>query len=317
MINLFNDNRAGVLLFIPVIVLFYGYMNTHFDYYVIEESLNFGIWGEVKQVNTYGTKIVSGSIVVFNAIAINWIYNTNQFLERNSYLLALLYCVFYSFFQSFYHVDGILLAQTSLLIAVYQFYQLRQNEDGRSHVFNGAFFSGLAATFHPPMITILPVVWFMIWTIRPFVFRETLLSLAGFLVPLAYAFVFLMYSGHKIDLQILNQSANYINKSNDFGVVITLFVMIFLLSLVAIRRRTQKASIRLKKLISILWWFAFIGAAFGIIDFIFFKQFERFSFLMIPLAVFFTFAFSQKSFSAVGSILFYLTLVYSLIKFLI
>jgi hypothetical protein len=94
-----------------------------------------------------------------------------------------------------------------------------------------------------------------------------------------------------------------------------LFTLLFLLSLVSISGKMQKSSIRLKKLVRILWLLVVLGILFGLADFIFFRQIERFSFLMIPLSFFLTFSFSNKTFGLMATVLFYLTLLYSLINF--
>ena len=209
MLNIFNSNRAGVLLLLPFLIAGFVLINLQFNYYVVEETVNLGLWGQLPFSDAWTPKIAAGVAVLFNALAINWIYNTNEFLERNSYLSSLLYVVLLSFFHSFYHLDGMLLAHTCILLTIYNLYELRQNEDGRSTVFNATFFAGLGATFHPPLVAIIPFLLFMIWTIRPFIFRETLLAILGFITPLIYGITFTWYSGHKIDLQILEQATNF------------------------------------------------------------------------------------------------------------
>lgn len=315
MLRIFLGNRAGVLLLIPVFIAVYFAINFQTNYYAQEEISNLGLWGEAIVLFPKGANILAAVLICLNAFGINWIFNTNEFLERNSYMSSLLYVILMSFYHSFYSLDGLLIAHTFIIAMLFQFFKLRQNEDGRRHVFNGAFYAGLAASFHPPMVTMVPFVLIMIWTIRPFVFRETILGLIGFGIPLVYAGVYLLYSGHEIELKILEQTTNYFKKQTDFLVMAVLFTLLFLLSLVSIRGKMQKSSIRLKKLVRILWWLVAIGVLFGLADFIFFGQVERFSFLMIPLSFFLTFSFSNKTFGVMASILFYLTLVYSLINF--
>lgn len=314
-VKLFLGNRAGVLLFIPLIIAGYLFFNNLTGYYAQEFTSNLGLWGEA--VILYPMmSVISGSVLIlFNSYTINWIYNTNEFLERNSYMSSLLYVVLMSFYHSFYSLDGLLISHSCILLMLHQLFKLRQNEDGRRHVFNAAFFAGIAASFHPPMVALVPFFMIMVWTIRPFVFRETILALIGFSVPLLYAGVYLWYSGHEIELKILEQTTNYTNKQTDFLVTAVLFTLLFLLSLFTIRERMLKSSNRLKKLVRILWFLVVVGILFGIIDFYFFSQIERFSFLMLPLSFFLTFSFSHKTFGMMASFLFYLTFTYSLIKF--
>jgi hypothetical protein len=315
MVRLFLGNRAGVLLLLPFIIGVYFALNNLTGYYLQEKSINLGIWGESIQIYPLTSAIVAAIVVLVNAFAINWIYNSNEFLERNSYLSSLLYVVLMSFYHSFYSIDGLLLAHTFLILTMAQFFELNQHEDGKKHIFNGMFFAGLAATFHPPLIALFPFLCFMFWVQRPFILREFVLATIAFGIPILYSMIYLWYSGHEIKLKLLEQLTDYENKQADFLVTALLFTLLAILSVFSIRSRMQKSSIRLKKLTSIIWWYLFISLVLGIADFVMFRQIERFSFMMIALSVFLTFSFTSKTFSMIASILFYLTFSYSITKF--
>lgn len=315
-LKLFLGNRAFVLFIIPLLIGFYFTLNYFSHYYYIQDStINVGLWGEALVLYPALSSVFAALLICFNSFGINLIFNTNEFMERNSYMPSLLYVVLMSFYHSFYTLDGLLLAHTCIILMLFQFFKLRQNEDSRRYVFNGAFFSGLAATFHPPMVVWVPFVLIMIWNIKPFILRETVLALIGFMIPLVYAEVFIWVFGHRIDLKILEQTSNYYKKQTDFLITSALFTLLFLLSLVSIRARVQKSSIRLKKLIGILAWLVFVSVVIGVADFVYFSQIERFSFLMIPLSFFLTFSFTNKTFAKTAAVFFYITLVYSFVNF--
>ncbi len=317
MVKLFLGNRAGVLLLIPILIYGYFLLNQQTNYYTYKTISNFGFWGESLILLPNIAAISSAILICFNAFGISWIYNTNEFFERNSYMSSLLYVVLLSFYHSFYSIDGLLIAHSCIIVMLFQFFKLNQNKDGRRNVFNGLFFAGIAATFHPPMIVVFPFILIMVWNVRPFVFREALLGLVAFIIPLIYAGTYLWYSGNVLEFKVLEQTTNYTNKQTDFLVTAVLFTLLFLLSIVSIRGRMQTSSIRLKKLVRILYWLLFIGLLFGVVDFLIYKQIERFSFLMLPLSFFLAFSFIHKTFGMMASILFYLTFAYSIIKFFI
>ncbi len=299
----------------PFIILAYTGVNLKTNYYAQEVANNLGFWGDSVVLFPIVSTVSAAFLIGVNAVLINWLFNLHDFLERNVYMPALLYVVLMSFFHSCYGLDGLLISHTAIIILLFEIFKLNQNIDGRKHVFNAAFFGGIAASFHPPMVAFLPFLMFMIWTIRPFIFREFMLAILGFSIPLLYALIYLWYSGHAIELKILEQTTDYENKQTDFLIMAVLFTLLFLLSLIGIRARLIKSSIRLKKLINILFWWTLVGVSFGVIDFILFRQIERFSFLMIPLSFFLTFSFTHKTFGVIASILFYLTLAYSFVKF--
>ncbi|MBP6089661.1 MAG: hypothetical protein KA521_00280 [Crocinitomicaceae bacterium] len=315
MLKLFLGNRAGALILLPFIVLIYIYINGQTNYYYQGATINFGFWGEMSNTFVLFSRIIGGVLIIINALLINWIFNTNQFYERNIYLPALLYVVLMSFYHSLYSVDGLLIAHTFLILLLNQLYKLVQNSDGRSTVFNGAFFAGIAATFHPPLFVFIPVFVAMVLIIRPFVLREFLLLLTGFLIPAIYALLFYNYSNHTIDLQLLKQTSNYQKKHLDFIITASLFVLLFLFSLFGLRAKMQKSSIRLKKLVRIIWLFVLIATLLGAWDYFAFQQIERFSFLMIPLSFFLPFSYTTKKNQFITMILFYLTFAYSFVNF--
>ena len=314
MIRLFLENRVGVVLTLPFFIGLYIFLNSQFPYYQIVEETNLGFWSSAFAEPTWLNMFLGGFFVLINAIGLNWIFNSHEFLDRNSYIVSLLYVVTMSFYHSFYSVDGLLIAQTFIICMLSQFFQLKQNTDGRQHVFNGFFFAGIAATFHPYLIFSFPVLIAMILIIRPFNFREFFLAIAGFLIPLIYALVFQLYFDNQLNFQILKNSTNF-QLQTDFLITLIFFGILLLLGTFSLRTRMQNSSIRLKKQIQIIWLLVFISLSFGIIDFIYFFQIERFNMLLIPLSILLTYSFLHKSYGIISSIVFYLTIIYSVVKF--
>lgn len=314
MVKLFLSNRSIVQFMLPIVVVVYVLFNNHSNYFIHSDLLSFGFWGNF-EINPIVSQLLASLVVIINAIGLNAVFNWNQFLERNSFMPSLLYVVLMSFYHSFYDIDGLLIAHTFLILSIYQVYFLRQNEDGRRASFNASFFGGLAATFHPPLIGYLPFYFIMIWTIRPFILREILLSISGFLVPLLYASFYLYYSGNSLDMSIFKQSTNFQRQQFDFLVTLVIFLLSLILSFLSIQAHIRKSSIRLKKLTRVLWFMVIAGLLIGLIDFIAHNQIQRFSLIMIPLSFFLTFSYFHKTLSSLAIGLFYITLSYSVIKF--
>lgn len=314
MVKLFLSNRSIVQFMLPIVVVVYVLFNNHSNYFIHSDLLSFGFWGNF-EINPIVSQLLASLVVIINAIGLNAVFNWNQFLERNSFMPSLLYVVLMSFYHSFYDIDGLLIAHTFLILSLYQVYFLRQNEDGRRASFNASFFGGLAATFHPPLIGYLPFYFIMIWTIRPFILREILLSISGFLVPLLYASFYLYYSGNSLDMSIFKQSTNFQRQQFDFLVTLVIFLLSLILSFLSIQAHIRKSSIRLKKLTRVLWFMVIAGLLIGLIDFIAHNQIQRFSLIMIPLSFFLTFSYFHKTLSSLAIGLFYITLSYSVIKF--
>jgi hypothetical protein len=314
-VKLFLGNRAIVLFILPVVIGFYVLLNLLTEYYSFSEPTSFGIWGLGSNAHPVIAQLLSGILILVNALSINAIFNRNQFLERNNYMSSLLYIVLMSFYHSFYRIDGLLISHSFIVLMIYQLYFLRQNKDGRKFSFNAAFFGGVAVTFHPNLFPLFPFVFLMIWSIRPFVLRETVLVTIGFGIPLLYAAIYQFLIEKPLDFQLMELATRYEQKQIDLLVTLGILSVLFVLSLLSIRARMRTSSIRLKKLVRILGWLVLLFLLLGVFNLLIFEQIEQFSLLMIPLAFFMTFAFTHKTLNQAAIGLFYVTFGYSIVKF--
>lgn len=316
MVKLFLSNRVIVLLILPFLIG--GYIALGYSTGLISgvQSINLGFFGVVSSTS-FITASLSSLLLFLNAYLINLTFNKNGFYDRNIFIPSLLYVVLMSFYHSFYAMDGLLIAHTFLLLCLIQLFKLSQNEDGRSSVFNAAFFAGISAIVHPPIIMILPFLFIMVWSIRPFVLRESLLLITGFGIPLIYGGIYLKWLDTSINLQMLKQATDYEIHKINFLITTGIFMLMLVLSLIGIQTKMKNSSIRFKKLVKILWVFVLIGAVFGVSDYIFFGQIERFSFILLPIPFFLPYSFTSKTWGKIASILFYITFAYSIVKFFI
>jgi hypothetical protein len=227
-----------------------------------------------------------------------------------------LYVVTMSFYNSFYTLDGLLLAHLFIILMFLQFLQIKQNIDARNLVFNGCFFAGIAATFHPPIILGLPFFIAMILIAKPFILREFLIGIISFGIPLVYGFIFLWLENDSLSFSFFSQSKQ-VKLNIDFIITLIIIGILLSLSIFSLSTRLQKSSLRLKKQIRIIWIFILLSIILGSINFYYFLQIEDFSLLMIPLSILLSYSFLNKHNGIVAAIVFYLTIFYSVIKFFI
>lgn len=315
MIRLFLENRIGVLLFLPLIIILYFFLNYQTGYYLPSVEANLGLWNN-KTFDALIFSLISAFLILVNAVGLNILFNINEFFEKNAYIVSLLYVVTMSFYHSFYSLNGSLLAHTFLILMLHQFFKLKQNTDGRAQVFNGSLFAGIAATFFPPLLILFPFITVMTLIIRPFSLREILISIFGFGTPIIFALVYMWSSNTVIDWMILDDKTNF-QLQTDFIVSMVVFAILLALSIFSLSARLQNSSIRLKKQIQIIWVLIVFSISLGVFDFIVYKQIERFSLLMIPLSMLLSYSFYHKSYGIVSTVVFYLTMLYSVLKFFI
>jgi len=311
----FLSNQPFTLALLLPVIAGFCVLNGFFDYHKILPVIDIGLWGKTHLLSEWWICILSGLIIGLNALQLNGLFNRHEFLERNNYGPSLFYVTLMSFSHSFYQVDGLLIAQVFWLQAIRVMFHIRPNEDARKHVFNAAFFVGLAATFHPASAGLLLFLWFALWALKQLTFREFLLSLAGFVIPLANALVYWWFSGHRLDTSLLKNTIIVHNEKVVYYTTSGLIVVLFLLSIVGIQIRLQKSSIRFKKLTRSLIWILVGGVLLGTANLVFYQQLEWFNFMFIPLSFFFTFAFIHRFWKAIATFFFYATFVLAVVKF--
>jgi hypothetical protein len=315
MLRFFLGNQLLVVLLLPLFIAGYILLNIYMGNVEPTGVTNLGWWGSYPSADYFWMRFLGGGVVLLNALLLNFLFNTNGFYERNTYVVSLVYVVLMSYFHAFYELDGALIAHFLLIAALFQLFRLENNLDGRRLTFNIGFLTGLAAVFYPPLVCILPVVWLMITRIRPFVFREILLATTGFLVPLLYAFLNLFLQKQPINWNIFSTAGNYGEKHLVFLVSTGLFGLLALLGVIGIRLKNAKSSIRFKKVSAIALLIFFAGVLLGGVQILFFQQFEWLSFAHVALCLFFPFAFFYKSTQVFATIVFYAAFLFSVAKF--
>jgi hypothetical protein len=314
MLKWFIGNRPIVLLLLPVIIGIFVVLNLWSNYYEYSTFTNLGVWGDKFVLPSWLTLILGPSFVLINAIFLTNLFNKNSFIDRNTYITSLVYVAYFSFYHGFYQLDGLAISHTLLILTLFEIFKLQANEDGKKSIFNAGFFAGLAMTFHPALLILIPFLVVMILVIRPFIFREFILLLIGCFVPLIYAYVFYWFNDNEINMRLIAISTDFKKLRIDFLVTAILFIITVLLSLLAVNKQSQKTSIRAKRLMRVLLVFAICCILLGSLDYVFFGQIERFSLLFIPLSFFLTFGLQNKSYQWVNSAMLYLILAYSIGK---
>ncbi len=305
MLRLFLGNQLLVLLVLPLFVVGYASLNYFTNYYEVLPVIDLGLWGKHSFYAVNVLYSLTGLLVFINAVLANYLFNKNEFHDRNTYVISLFYIVVMSFFHSAYQLDGVLIAHFFLIIALFQMFRLENNSDGRKWCFNTGLFLGISGTFHPPFLVILPFIWIMISRIRPFVFREFLLSTLGFVLPLIYAFVYISFNKNLIWSDYVNFKLGPLKSNLVFWIMVAFLIILAFVSLITISYKSNKSSLRFKKLIAILRLLMIVSVLLVIVEFSFWGHFDWFSYFALPLSFFMPFLFFSKSSSLVGNLLFY------------
>lgn len=316
MINLFFGNRSYALLFLPLIVVAIFSVHWFFGVPEAEEVWRFGLLGNYHKNGLYLLDFFAPALTTLGAILVNVLFNRNEFMDKNNYISSLIYVVLMSFFPTFYYLSGLSIAQVLLVLVAFQLFRMKQNEDARRHAFNAAFIFSLACVFVPPLLLCTPLLFSMLWVIRPFVWRESALVLMGLTGPLLYSAVFNFFFEERIGKAQFNSGYESMEKINA-----AYFALIVVLLLAATARplsiKLRTSSIRLKKLFRLLAILISIGVISVLIEFLMFESFTSGSLTIFTLVFVVTYAFGERELRSFPVFVFYMAILLTVGKFFI
>ncbi len=288
-------------------------LNYYFDFIELLLSQHFGLWLENIELNAVISMFLASMVVLLNSFGLNLLVNRNNFYERNTYLVALIYVVFMSLFQCSYFLNSTLLLHSTIIFMIHQLFELNKREDGRKNIFNAFFFFALGVTLCPIYIFLLPMLLISVTIIRQLSFQESLLAFSGFSIPFIYYTSISYLVDSDWDFHLLQNNFETTQIDSWFA---TLSIIIFLvLSLFSVAFKMRQAKIQTNKQIRsliILILFFFLLSFYHLISF---QQIDYFSLLIIPMSVLLIFAFLSDTYGMAANVLLYVVLLYSVIKF--
>lgn len=313
-VRIFFGNRSYGLLILPLLIAGYELLNVWQGHHNPDLGSNFGFWGRLLDESQLLSQILAGVLIFVNAIILTTAFNRSDFMESNNYLPALLYVTFLSIFHSFYYLDGFAVAQTLLVLAVFQLLKMSQNEDARKIIFNSSFLIGVACTFYPLLLLMIPFIFWMIWVIRPFVVRESTLTVVGVAIPLIFAGVY----GSVYEIQLSSAQMSSTSPElwlEDILIMGGILLFMIVLGLGTLAIKLKQSSIRLKKLFRVIVILANFCLLLAIFEYFVFHKKEALSLVFIPLMFFLPYSFGFKKQRSVTTTAYYLLFFFSVGKF--
>jgi hypothetical protein len=297
MLRLFLDNRIGVLILLPFFLLLYLLGD------IIGATPYFGGPDASSFITTphwsyWPTASFQFLIVLLNALLLNWVFNSQEFLEKNTYIISLNYLIFNSFFIDFGQFSWTPIVQTCCVLLLAIFFSVRPQNDARKAAFNAGFIFGLAWLFCSYLVVFIPVL------------------LIGILTPIALilslAYIFQIESDFPLSFPFQLEQLHW------FEITILVFIHLLLVfGIMGLRARLLKASLRLKKQVQVLNIFTFFTWILGLGAFLFLGQISLLSLLILPLTFYFAYALLSSGLGISSHLFFYLFLLSTLLKFVV
>ncbi len=316
MLRLFLDNRVWVLLLLPAILALYLIS------YFLGYQAPFGQENPATQLLPYFANLSMAHVLahflmlLLNAVALNWVFNGREFLEKNTFIVSLNYLIFASFFQIWGQASWLFVAHLCCILGLGLFFGVKPQQNSKKAAFNASFAFGLSVLFEPEFVVLLPLLLLMFLLLRGYFWRELLLIVIGFLLPISGIYSYYYLSRESIQINFFLDLAYYNANWQDFT-FIGLLSLVFIFSLLGLRARLHKASLKLKKQTQILTAFTFFVFAIGVAAFFFSGQIGLLSLTILPFSFYFSYALLSSSLGISSHLFFYILFVFSLLKFIL
>jgi hypothetical protein len=265
MISLFKSNQPLVAILFPLIAACYGVLAIFGP--GGDLLVDLGLWGTFALSSDWMFIFTFTLIIAFNAFSLNSLFNQNDFLERNTYVVGLIYIIG-GFVMPIWENPGLILFHFFDIQSFRQLFHIKQNEDARKSIFNGAFLLACGLTFFPHAFPVVLFPFISLLVIRPFVWREYALSLVGLAIPALYgwAYLTLILKDAKLERFFWDQ-AHALSWSWEALAVFLSWMVLLVTSFLVIQKRTARSGLRLKRLIILSWISVFLLIASEFVHF--------------------------------------------------
>jgi len=308
MISIFKSNQPLVTVLFPVLVI--GYAMAYYFSGSSSEIADFGLWGFKQEFNKELYLLISVLIISFNAYSLNTIFNNNDFLERNTYVVGLIYivgCVTMPVFEN----PGMLLFHFFDILSFKQLFYIKQNEDARKHIFNGSLLLAVGLTFFPHAFPVVLFPFFTLIVIRPFVWREMALIFLGLAVPFIYVYFYhTLYKDSSELIKLFWDNDFALNWSLRSLILFVTWLFLLLISFFIINNKIQRSGLRFKRLITLSWISIFLLVLSEFVHF--FNQKEYLMISQVATTIIVAVGVSLTRFSMIFSLALYFLLLYGI-----
>lgn len=315
MIKFFANNNSFVVLLIPVFVIMHMLLDYYFPSFNMATIGQENLWNlDFNSLEPGDSRILAFVFICVNAILLNFVFNTLSFYDKFVYLPSVLYVFMVLLFPISLRFGEDLVGHLFFILSFYHLLSIQQNEDARNNAFLSALFLGAAATFLPIYSAFIFIIWFGLFTIRPFVLREYILPIIGFIFP--FLWVILV---NPFFLENMFSFNSYLTHTSvgDFVIYIgyLIVVVMALLANKKILERRIKSSIRYKRIISVTFVSLLFAASISTLILIFHDTYFYFTIAIVILSFILPYAFLNVKKMWFAGALFYILIGLNVLKF--
>ena len=256
--------------------------------------------------------------VFYTGFLINSVVNRSVLFEKSYYLSGLLYVVLVTSFGDIISYFLPLIGNLFLVLSLKNLLQIFRANSCKKQVFNASIFILFSAFFYSLSLFILPLVWIVLFIIRPFVWREYLMPIIVLLISFAYVIPFGILNENILEMGGLWWSSSQ-NSFHEIipsvGLLIMGFISVtFLLSFKSIVNTFIYSNNRYKRVIWVVVAMMVFTILLSVLDFLLFhRSFGGLVPFLIPLVIFLSNGFIRNRIQWVCDLVFILFFVSTIV----
>jgi len=212
--------------------------------------------------------IFSSLLIYLQAVMINVMCRQYNILYKSTYLPGLMYVVFSSLFNIFLYTNTVLFANFFVILLIGQLFSLYKSNFSYQSVFLSGLIVATGTLFYFPLLLVFPIIWVSLFILRPFNWREWVISVIGLLIPAlfvwSYYFIINKISVFaRLWMPLKSQFPVSISIQYTDYLVLIPIIIVLLLSFIAWRTNFYKNIIQVRKSQQVLFIIPFfLGISF-------------------------------------------------------
>lgn len=197
LIGFIKHNRAASIVILPIAMLLmwiYGFFNRVVPLTDHAAPLYKLVVGGISDYPMLIT-LISFALIFCQAILINYLVEKNEIIDTTTYMPALAYIILMSLQPEMFSLHPIVIANLFMLLVVHKLMQTYRKETAYSDAFSTGFFISIAMLFYVPSVVFILLLWIGFILIRPFIWREWVISAIGLILPWIYLLFIYFWNG--------------------------------------------------------------------------------------------------------------------------
>jgi len=297
-IRVLKSNQP-IVIFIIAILIGLLWLSSFIDPIAMKipaDSLNmpfYDLCSHYIPVNSFMSVMIAFVLVVVQSIVLIQFNKRNIVINYRTYLPAFFYILIASSFIPLQRFNPVLIGSFFIFVAVSFVYTTYRVDYALNNLYLAGFFIAIATLFYAPFAIFIVILWISLLILRPFIGREWVVGILGFLTPVLFVFTFYFVFKEKMLFVYIDRFLqSFILIKQFYSIHLSYYLFFGLIALLILFASynlimdMQKKKIKIRKYFILNWWMFFLG----VLLFIFFKNvsYEMIFLLAIPISFLFS-----------------------------